>query len=724
MMPRQPKQQITRSRYQPLWVVLIFLAACSQPVIPPPTVPATTRPEEAPTSARPVAATPTFAIARPTATIASTPKPQAGRYTNPELGILLSYPKDWSTEKPDRESQLAWFFPADDDVFALLYSDPFPAGRTLRMAGEQQRTSVATGLTTIQIVSEGEQQLADGRAAWVSEFTAERENGEAITVIVTSAARNKRLVSILSFGPIKRLEAYRDRLTLLAKSLELSAPLRYGILEDQALLSSGGESDNPHVYDPAHAGGDYLVYSGLTAFTPDMQLEGDLAEGWDVSPDGTIYTFHLRQNARFHNGRPFTANDVIYSWNRAAAPETDSNSVLTYLGDIVGVAERKRGEATSISGLRALDEHTLEVHLDAPKPYFPMKLCYVTAFIVDQANIESGPEWYRTPNGTGPFRLIRWEPGKVRIYQANPDFYLGKPKLPFIIDQIYAGNALRLYETGDLDTAAIGGLDLERARDPNGPFVGQLRAAISMCTSYIGIDSTRPPFDDPYVRQAFALAVDRQRLADLGRDGDLPALGLYPPALPGYTTNLHGQHFDPAEAKRALAESRYGDASQLPPIIFTSSGFGSNISGFQAALAEMWQRHLGVTIQFENLEPNRWDEVMHSGKHGNLYSYGWCADYPDPENFADALFHSGAQQNMGGYHDATLDTLLEQARIEPDVAKRITMYQQAEQRIIDQAAAIFLVHSSYYQLVQPRLQGWVLTPVRVPIERYLVLSNE
>jgi oligopeptide transport system substrate-binding protein len=477
------------------------------------------------------------------------------------------------------------------------------------------------------------------------------------------------------------------------------------------------------VYDPAHAGGGYLIYSGLTAFTPEMQLEGDLAESWDVSADRTIYTFYLRKNATFHDGRPVTAADVIYSWDRAAAPETDSTTVLTYLGDIVGIPERHRGEANTISGLRAIDEYTLEVRLDQPKPYFPMKLCYLTTFIVDKANVEHNPEWYRNPNGTGPFRLIRWEQDTVRIYERNQNFYLGAPKLPFIIEQIYAGDNLRLYETGDLDSTYIGGLNLERAREANGPFAGQLRSAISMCTSYIGIDSTQPPFDDLNVRRAFALAIDRERLADLGRDGDLPASGLYPPALPGFSRNLQGQRFDAEQAKQALAQSRYAGPAGLPAIVFTSSGFGSNISGYEAALAEMWQRNLGVTIRFENLEPNRWDEAMHTGKHGQLYSYGWCADYPDPENFADALFHSAAQQNLGGYEDAELDALLEQARTEQDVAKRIAMYQQAEQRIVDQAAAIFLLHGSYHQLIQPRIKGWALTPIHIPIERYLSIEE-
>jgi ABC-type transport system substrate-binding protein len=210
-------------------------------------------------------------------------------------------------------------------------------------------------------------------------------------------------------------------------------------------------------------------------------------------------------------------------------------------------------------------------------------------------------------------------------------------------------------------------------------------------------------------------------LAELAQGNVIPAQGLYPPALPGYRADLRGQQFDPQAARKLLAESRYGGQT-LPAIIFTSSGYGSDISGNEAALAEMWQKNLGVTIRFENIEPSRWDEVMHAGKHGQLFSYGWCADYPDPENFADALFHSGAQQNLGGYSNPALDTLLERARIEPHVDQRLALYQQAEQMIVDDTAALFLDHSRRFMLIQPRIAGYVLTPIGMPIERYLSIQ--
>jgi ABC-type oligopeptide transport system substrate-binding subunit len=129
-----------------------------------------------------------------------------------------------------------------------------------------------------------------------------------------------------------------------------------------------------------------------------------------------------------------------------------------------------------------------------------------------------------------------------------------------------------------------------------------------------------------------------------------------------------------------------------------------------------------VTITIENLEPDKYYDLLYSGHHGQLFSGGWCADYPDPENFADVLFHSGAQQNNGNYSNPGLDSLLDQARLEKDVTRRIGLYQQAEQMIVQDAPALFLSHGVSYELVKPYVKGFVLTPITVPLERYMWLQ--
>ena len=504
-----------------------------------------------------------------------------------------------------------------------------------------------------------------------------------------------------------------------ASAWQLDIPL------NQALVLEGGESTNPRDYDPAttYGSGNKRVFSGLVSFDPQLNLTPDLAERWEVSSDGTLYTFFLRDNAKFHNGRAVTVQDVIYSWERAASPELASDTVLTYLGDIRGVSEMASGEADHIEGLSALNDHILQVTIDAPKPYFLLKLTFPTTFVVDKENIESSDEWYRQPNGTGPYRLAEWVRFERMVYEANEEFYLGAPSIPFIVVNLYSGDSQGLYETDDVDITSV--YSIERFIDPTEPLHKDLRTGVSLCTGFVVFDTTQPPFDDVNVRKAFSMAFNRQQYIDVVLDGHaLPAHGVYPPGLPGFNLALQGLPYDPVQARELLNQSKYRGVDGLPPIVFTDSGIGSSMSGGIAALAQMWKQNLGVSIAVENLEPNLYYDKIHDGNHGQLLDGGWCADYPDPENFADVLFHSGSGQNSGGYSNLELDSLLEAARIEQDVTKRITIYQQAEQILVDDAAALFTVHWLSYELVKPYVQGYVLTPIDIPIERYMWLDGK
>jgi oligopeptide transport system substrate-binding protein len=506
-----------------------------------------------------------------------------------------------------------------------------------------------------------------------------------------------------------------------------SRSAQFGVPLDQALVLEGGESTNPRTYDPAttYSSGDKLLFSGLVAFDPKLNLVPDIAESWDTSPDGMIYTFHLRTNAKFHDGRPVTAQDFVYSWERAASPALGSDTVLTYLGDIVGVSDMAEGKADSISGIKAIDDHTLQVTIDAPKPYFLLKLTFPTSYVVDKKNVESGEEWYRAPNGTGPYKLREWRRFEVKIYERNTDFYLGAPSIPYIIYTLYSGDTVRLYESNQVDMSPVYSFYVDRFSDPTEPLHTEVVTGVNLCTSYVVFDTTRPPFDDVKVRKAFAMAFNRQQYIDVVMRGRaLPAIGVYPPGLPGFNIALKGLPYDPEAARKLLAESKYGGPQGLPPIIYTDAGVGSYIGSDVAALAQMWKQNLGVTIIVENLEPNFYYDQIYSGNHGNLFSGGWCADYPDPENFADVLFHTGSSQNNGGYSNPALDTLLEQARVERDVNKRIAMYQQAEQMLVNDAAALFTTHSLSYQLIKPYVKGYVFTPIDISIERYMWLEGK
>ena len=506
-----------------------------------------------------------------------------------------------------------------------------------------------------------------------------------------------------------------------SNTLQISVPL------NKALVYSGGETTNLRMYDPAttYGSGDKNAFSGLVSFDPRLNLTPDLAETWDVSGDGTVYTFHIRANAKFHDGRPVTAQDVIYSWERAASPQLKSDTVLTYLGDIVGVQEMASGKADHISGLKAIDDHTLQVTIDAPKPYFLLKITYPTAFVVDKENVESGEDWVFHPNGTGPYRLTEWRSNEYIIYEANKDYYLGVPSIPYIVIKLFAGDDVRLFETKDVDVASVGLYDVDRMLDPAEPLHNQLVTGVNLCTGYIVLDTSKPPFDDVNIRKAFSMAYDRQRFIDVVLRGQaLPAIGVYPPGLPGFNYALKGLPYDPEKARELLKQSKYGSAEGLPPIVYTNGGIGSYVNPEVAATVNMWEENLGVKINIENIDYNYYYDQIYSGNHGQIIDGGWCADYPDPENFADVLFHSKSNQNQGQYSNPELDALLEAARVERDVTRRIAMYQQAEQMIVDDAPVIFTTHSLSYQLVQPYVKGFIFTPIDVPIERYMWLEGK
>jgi ABC-type transport system substrate-binding protein len=219
------------------------------------------------------------------------------------------------------------------------------------------------------------------------------------------------------------------------------------------------------------------------------------------------------------------------------------------------------------------------------------------------------------------------------------------------------------------------------------------------------------------------MAFNRQQYIDVVMSGHaLPAIGIFPPGLPGFNISLQGLSYDPGAARELLKSSKYG--AKLPPIVYTSGGLGSSIGSDVGALVEMWEQDLGVTITVENLEPSFYLDALYSGKHGQIFSSGWCADYPDPQNFADVLFHTGSRENNGGYSNPQVDTLLEQARVEQDVTRRIALYQQAEQMIVQDAPVLFTVHHLSYQLVKPYVKGYVFTPIDIPIERYMWLEGK
>ena len=477
----------------------------------------------------------------------------------------------------------------------------------------------------------------------------------------------------------------------------------------------------PITLDPATAAeassAQYIVqiFSGLVRLDENMKVAADIAQTWDESTDGKTYTFHLRQDVRFHDGKQVTAADFKYSWERALTPATQSLTAGTYLNDIVGAADMLAGKATQLSGVKVLDNYTLQVTIDAPKAYFLDKMAYPTAFVVDRANVASGGEWWRHPNGTGPFRLKQWQVDQLVVLERNPTYYGEKALLSEVDFQLYGGNPIQSYQEGKIDVSFVGAAYMGLVTDPTNPVSKELQMYPELSLSYIGFNTTVPPFDDAKVRQAFSYAIDRERLTALTVQNTVAtAYGILSPGMPGYSASLKGLRFDPQMAKQLIAASKYGDVSKLPPLVLTTAGWGNDISSILGGVIDDWRRNLGVEVTVRQLEPENFLYAL-SQEKDNLFDNGWIADYPDPQDFLDVLFRTGSQNNTGGYSNPQLDALLNKAAIEQDPAARLQMYQQAEQIIVQDAAMLPLFFGRSYVLVKPYVKNYSLSPLGYPM---------
>ena len=486
-------------------------------------------------------------------------------------------------------------------------------------------------------------------------------------------------------------------------------------VEETAVLHLLG-SDPPHL-DPAVASDGtshrYIseIFSGLVRLDENMEVAPDIATGWDISEDGTVYTFHLREDVSFGDGKPVTASDVKYSIDRAADPDVGSTVASSYLSDIVGVKESLAGEAEGVSGVRVVDDYTLEITLDAPKAYFLAKLTYPTSYVVDQDSVEEwGDEWEQHPNGTGPFRLALWAEDERIILVRNDYYYDQMPALKRV-DYTMTGIGMLMYEEDEVQMVGIDTSNVDRFQDPESEMHDEFREVAGLSTSYIGFNTAVAPFDDPKVRQAFARALNRPKLVEVTYEGKTrEARGVLPPDMPAYDPDFEGFEYDAELAQELLAESSYGGPENLPEITILLPGQGGYIPDHIEAFISQMDENLGVEVQVEQME---WADFMDAleGEHQyQLFSMGWTADYVDPENFLDLLFHSESEENHTRYANSDLDAILEEARVEQDQERRWELYRQAEQIVIEDAVWLPLTHGVAYYLVKPYVQGLTLTP--------------
>ena len=465
------------------------------------------------------------------------------------------------------------------------------------------------------------------------------------------------------------------------------------------------------------------VFSGLVTISPKLELQLDLAKSVDISPDGKTYTFVLRDNATFHDGRKVTADDVKWSIERAASKELASPTAMSYLNDIVGMPDYFQGKAKSISGLEVVDPATIRFKIDAPKPYFLAKLSYPTAFVVDRKQVEGNPRnWTRKPNGTGPYDLTEWTLGERIVLTAYDKFYLGKPKLHQALYLISGGSALTRFENNELDIAPITINDVDRAKDPSQALSKLYHESTQFSISYLAFNVKLPPFDDPAVRRAMGMAIDRKKITDVTFKGMLaPATGILMPGLAGYTPDEKTLQFNPEAAKAELAKSKYA-GKPLPTITLTEAGGGASASPDTEAYIEQWKTILGINIEIKQLDFSTFIADQQAGKL-QMFTAGWVMDYPDPEDLLDLKFNSKSPLNDQNYSNPDVDKLLDQARTDQDTNHRLDLYRQAEKLLINDASWLPLYYSVSHQVVNASVKGWFEPPMVLPRLRFVEVSR-
>lgn len=665
-----------------------------------------------------------FILISSSACIKAPPKPGlTNTYQNTTYGFSLRYPQGWVKEETGKRAPLLIIHDPNRIYQLQVFLEYLPKVMTSESYAAKVIAELRKGVSEFKLISEKEVKIGD-KTGYEQVFTLLGPQKILLKAKLISLVRGSQGFSILALAPADKFALQEDLIDSIIFSFRVEElqPLNLPRQDSLVLFDIGPITLDPAlVREVTSAAYVSEIFSGLVTLDKKLHVVPDIAERWEISRDGKTYTFYLRKGVRFHNGKEVKAGDFKYSFERACDPKTGSKTAENYLGDIVGVKEKLSGKAKEISGVKVLDDYTLQITIDAPKPYFLYKLTHAPAFVVDRENVESGKDWWRRPNGTGPFKLKEWRGEEILVLERNELYYGEMPKVKYVIFRLWGGVPMTMYETGEIDIASVSSANIERVLDPTNPLHKELIKIPQFSLWYVGFNTTKPPFDDPKVRQAFCYAVDKEKIIKLVLKGIVErADGILPPGMPGYNKQLKGLNFDPEKAKELIAQSKYKSVSNLPMITFTTSGRGE-VSPLNAALVDQWRRNLGVEVQIRQLEPEKYPYVIKEEKD-EIFDLGWVADYPDPQNFLDPLFHTGSADNVGEYSNPKVDALLDAAGREQDPEVRMKMYQEAEQLIINDAACLPLFFDVNYVLVKPYVKGFVATPLPIPWLKYISLE--
>ncbi len=498
-----------------------------------------------------------------------------------------------------------------------------------------------------------------------------------------------------------------------------------------------GNGTEPETIDPAKSTGvtenaiENDLFEGLVTFSPDGKEVPGVAESWEISDDGTVYTFHLREDAMWSNGDPVTANDFVYSFRRTVDPATASD-YAPILSPIVNASAIIAGENTDFSslGVTAVDDRTLQITLTAPTPYILGLLTHNVAFPVHQATIEEfGDEWTRPGNmvGNGAFMLEDWVPQSQLTVVKNQNFHaadeVALDKIVFYPTEDLA-EELKRYRAGELDITydvpsdQVTWLEENMADEfHNTPYLG---------TYYYVINLTKEPLgNEIQIRQALSLAIDREILTEkITQAGELPAYAWVPPDIAGYTQQATfykdmSQDERNSHAAVLMEEAGYGPDNPLQiELLYNTS---DNHKKIAVAIASMWKK-IGVETTLTNQE---WKVYLESRDQKNyqVARAAWIGDYADPLNFLELFLSDAGERNDAGYVNPEFDRLLAEAANTVDPAARMMLLEQAEKIFLDDIALIPIYHYTSQHMISPQVTGWEFNILDVHLGRYIALAD-
>jgi len=457
------------------------------------------------------------------------------------------------------------------------------------------------------------------------------------------------------------------------------------------------------------------LFEGLVTQAPDAQaITPGVAARWDVREDGALYRFHLRQDARWSNGDPLTAADFLYAFERILSQ--DFGAPYAYmLYSIAGAEAFHRGQNPDFSsvGLRAPDPHTLEITLHTPVPHFLTKLTHMAWFPVHPATIEQhggmtarGTTWTRPATfvGNGPFQLEQWHPNQQITVTRNPHYWdQDNVHLQAIVFYPIGDHAIeeRAFRAGQLHIT--GTVPVERIAHYQQHNPDALHLEPYLGTYYYLLNTRRPPLDNPQVRRALALAIDREQITRaITRAGEPPAYHFTPPGTGGYTAKarLSGTT-DEARALLAAAGFPGGQGFPALTILYNTADTHARIA---EAIQQMWLRELGIQVQLANMEWKVYLDATQSGQY-DIARAGWIGDYLDPETFLNLWVTDGGNNRTGWSHPG-YDAHIRTAATTTNPTNRLEAFQAAEQILIAEMPVIPLYFYRSKSLMHPAVQGY------------------